>query len=150
MGNLEADVVMVEHWTDLPHGLGRCPWTPSEMLAELQPRHFTHFAFVVHRGEFVTIKWDDADVERGAMGNLVFVHDDALARVLPHVLQVAGRLAERAARVGLQYMHAAVERLVAVNELKRLADARQEALQATNDTIRSQAAELESLRRAAS
>jgi FkbM family methyltransferase len=124
MGELQADVVMVEHWTDLPHGLGLCPWTAEEMVALLQARDFTHFAFMVHRGEFVTLKWDDADVERGAMGNLLFLHDRVLGRLLPVMLDCAGRLAEQAVRQGQTYMHAAAERLALVNDLKQAADDR--------------------------
>ncbi|MGD0455439.1 MAG: FkbM family methyltransferase [Solirubrobacteraceae bacterium] len=124
MGSLEAEIVMVEHWTDLPNGLGVCPWTPEEMTAALRSRGFTHYAFVIHRGEFVTIKWDDATVERGAMGNLVFLHDSVLDRLLPAVLASASRLAERAVGVGQAYMHAASERLALVDELKRAASER--------------------------
>jgi FkbM family methyltransferase len=124
MGSLEADVVMVEHWVDLPHGLGLCPWTARDMLAELKPRGFDHFAFVVHRGEFVTLKWDDAGVERGAMGNLIFLNNSALPRLLPVVLDCAGRLAEQAVRVGQGYMRAADERLALVSGLEQTVDER--------------------------
>jgi FkbM family methyltransferase len=148
MGPLEADVVMVEHWSDLPHGLGKCPWTAAQLLAELEPRGFVHFAFVVHRGEFVTIKWDDAEVERGVVGNLIFMHDSVLVRLLPDVLDIAGNLAEEAVRIGQRYMRAAAERLVVLNELKEAADSRLQALEATTAKVRSQAAQLESLRRA--
>lgn len=146
MGPLEADVVMVEHWVDLPHGLGRCPWTVQDMLAELEPRGFSHFAFISHRGEFVTLKWDDAEVERGAMGNLIFLHDSVLARLLPDVLDCAGWLAEQAVRVGHGYMRAAAERLKLVDELKEAANARLEALETTTAHIRVQDAELAELR----
>jgi len=100
MGALEVDVVMVEHWADLPHGLGRCPWTVRDMLAELEPRGFSHFAFVVHRGEFVTLKWDDGEVEPGAMGNLIFLHERVVATLMPEIVDVSGLLAEQATRVG--------------------------------------------------
>jgi FkbM family methyltransferase len=122
MGSLEADVVMVEHWVDLPHGLGRCPWTTQDMLAELKPRGFNHFAFIVHRGELVTLKWDDGEVEYGAMGNLIFLHDNALPRLLPAVLDCAGRLAERAVHVGQGYMQAADDRAALVDKLRVAAD----------------------------
>jgi FkbM family methyltransferase len=124
MGALEADVVMVEHWTDLPHGLGRCPWTAQQMLDQLTPRGFAHFAFVVHRGEFVTLKWDDPEVEPGAMGNLIFLHERVSARLLPVLLDHAGRLAEGAVQVGQMYVRAAKERLALVDELTRTADER--------------------------
>jgi FkbM family methyltransferase len=139
MGPLEADVVMVEHWTDLPHGLGPCPWTTQEMVAALAARGFTHFAFVVHRGEFVTLKWDDGEVERGAMGNLVFLHDRVLARLLPDVIACAGSLAEQAVGVGQRYMQVASDRSTLVAELKQAANDRMalvdELEQAANDRL---------------
>jgi len=147
MGPLTADLVMVEHWSELPHGLGRCPWTAAEMLAELQPRGFNHFAFVVHRGELTTLKWDDAGVERGAMGNLIFLHDSVLARLTPQLLHVASELAEETVRTAQMYMGAASERLAVISQLEEAAQARLQALEATTARINSQAAELESLRR---
>lgn len=146
MGELEADVVMVEHWTELPHGLGRCPWSAQDMLAELEPRGFAHFAFVVHRGEFVTLKWDDAEVERGSMGNLIFLHERAVAAVLPSILESASRLAEQAVNLGQVYMRAAMERLALIDELSETAEARRQALELTTARMEAQAAELESLR----
>jgi hypothetical protein len=152
--------VMVEHWTDLPHGLGVCPWSTQDMVAALHTRGFSHFAFIVHRGEFVTLKWDDGDIERGAMGNLIFLHDRALTRLMPEVLDCAGWLAEQAVRVGQAYMQAANDRsalvdelkkvaddrLALVDELKEAADARLQALRATTARAKAQNAELEALR----
>jgi FkbM family methyltransferase len=146
MGQLKADVVMVEHWTNLPHGLGVCPWTPQEMVATLNDRGFTHFAFIVHRGEFVTIKWDDAEIESGAMGNLLFVRDEQLERLLPEILDCAGWLAEQAVRVGQRYMQAAGDRLTLVEELKETAETRLQALEATTTRMNSLNDELETLR----
>lgn len=161
MGALDADVVMVEHWSDLPNGLGRCPWTAQELLLELEPRGFTHFAFVVHHGEFVTLKWDDGEIEQGAMGNLVFLHERVLPRLLFDFLDFAGRLAEEAVRVGQRYASAATQRLTLVNELEGIAvdrlaviaeleQAAQErlvALEATTARMNLQASELDALRR---
>jgi FkbM family methyltransferase len=127
MGALDADVVMVEHWNEMPHGMDRCPWTAGDLLSELRPRGFAHFAFIVHRGEFVTLKWDDANVEPGWMGNLMFIHELVIDDLLPDVVDVAGRLAEDAVRVGQMYMHAATERLAVMHDLKETADARSQA-----------------------
>lgn len=140
LGPLEPRVVMVEHWTHLPNGLGACPWTPEEMVAAFKSRGFTHFAFIVHREEFVTLKWDDATVERGAMGNLFFLHDSVVDRLLPAVLECAGSLAEHAVAIGRRYMHAAGERLAMVDELKRVATDRlslaDELKQAADDRLK--------------
>jgi FkbM family methyltransferase len=132
MGPLEVDVVMVEHWVDLPHGLRACPWTVQDMLGELEPRGFSHFAFVVHSDEFVTLKWDEAKVERGAMGNLIFLHDSALQQLLPMVLSCTARLAEQSVRVGQAYMRAAYDRSALLDELKQAAD---ELKQAADDRL---------------
>jgi FkbM family methyltransferase len=160
MGPLEADIVMVEHWTHLPHGLGECPWTTQEMVATLRPRGFTHFAFIVHREEFVTLKWDDGEAERGAMGNLVFVHDRVLRQALPELLGCASGLAERAVDIGQQYASAARDRSAVIDELKEAADDRSKlarqihevaeqrlvALEATRAQLDTRSAELEALR----
>jgi FkbM family methyltransferase len=146
MGALDPDVVMVEHWTDLPNGLGICPWTTKDMVAALHPRGFAHFAFLVHRGEFVTLKWDDGEVERGAMGNLVFVHDRALDRLLPDLLDCAGWLGEETVRTGQMYMAAANDRLELVNELKKTAETQVRALEATTAKLNEQDSELEALK----
>jgi FkbM family methyltransferase len=160
MGRLTADVVMVEHWTDLPQGLGVCPWTTRDLLEALEPHGFSHFAFIVHRGEVATLKWDDGDVERGAMGNLVFLHDSTLDRLLPDLLESAGRLAEQAVDTGQRYMRAASDRLaiiegleqaaddrlVVLRELEEAAKARLQALEATTAELALRTAELDALR----
>jgi len=117
MGALEADVVMVEHWTDLPHSLGRCPWSLESMLSELRPRGFSHFVFIAHRGEFVILHWDDGEVPRGYMGNLVFLHDQVLDRLLPTTLMLASSLAKNAVEVGEMYARAANDRLAVIKGL---------------------------------
>jgi FkbM family methyltransferase len=160
MGELEADIVMVEHWTDLPNSLGACPWTIDEMVRTLRDRGFAHFAFIVHRGEFVTLKWGDGHIEPGAMGNLLFVHDRAVTALVPDILKVAGDLAEDAVIVGRRYMSAAGDRLSLIEELEQTAearltlarelqhaaDARLHALDATTAALATKTAELETLR----
>jgi FkbM family methyltransferase len=118
MGRLEPEVVMVEHWTDLPHSLGACPWTLENMLSELRPRGFTHFAFIAHRAEFVILQWDDGRVPQGSMGNVVFVHERIVDRLAPSVLEIASSLARGAVDVGEMYAHAPWERLEWIDWLK--------------------------------
>jgi hypothetical protein len=148
LGDLEADVVMVEHWTELPLGLGRCPWNIDDLLSQLQPRGFDHFVTLLHRGEFVTLKWDDGEVEPGVMANVVFVHDRVLDRAFPVLLEFAGRLAEQAAQVGQRYMRAAQDRLEIIEELNDAAEARLSALEETSAELerqRARVADLEQL-----
>jgi len=129
LGDLECDVIMLEHWTDLPHSLGQCPWSLDEVVSALRPRHFSHFAFIEHRAEFVFLKWDDGDVGRGHMGNLVFLHDRVLGELLPDVVSCASQLATAAVAVGEMYHTAAEERLELIAQLERECELRLHALE---------------------
>lgn len=123
-GAVAADVVCMQHWTDLPGSLGACPWSAEDVIAELLPRGFSAFAFIVHDGEFVTFKWQDAAVERGAIGSLIFLHDAKLQLMLPELLGCAGWIAQRAMRVGRAFELAWKQREQLTDELRRVADER--------------------------
>jgi FkbM family methyltransferase len=118
MGDLEADVVMVEHWSNLPHSLGRCPWTGAAMVSALAQHGFSQHAFIVHRSEFVVLQWNDVTVEDGHMGNIVFLHDRVADRLLPELLACASELASAAVGVGEMYAAAAGERLALIARLE--------------------------------
>jgi FkbM family methyltransferase len=118
MGDLDCDVVMVEHWVDLPHSLGPCPWTLEQIASPLQARGFSHFAVIQHRSEFLILTWDDGEIPAGHMGNIVFLHARVVDRLLPDVLTCASDLAIGAVQVGEMYATAAVERLAVIEELK--------------------------------
>lgn len=119
MGDLTCDVVMLEHWLDLPHSLGRCPWSIGDVTAVLRPRGFLQFAFLEHRGEFAILKWNDAGVGVGSMGNVVFVHDDALQAVLPVLLGCAATLAGENLELGERYAAAAHARLAVIEQFEQ-------------------------------
>ena len=129
MGDLEADVVMVEHWSNLPHSLGPCPWTSAEMVSALAQRGFSHYAFIAHRGEFVVVQWNDATVQDGHMGNIVFLHDRVVDRLLPDVLECASQLASGAVGVGEMYADAARARLALVERLEEECELRLKAFE---------------------
>ena len=114
---LDCDVVIVEHWRDLPHSLGQCPWTGDQMIRALNGHGFSHFAFIVHDGEQTTLQWDDASVCPGQVGNLVFLRDRVLAQLLPNVIECAASLAKDAVRIAQERTRAADERLVVIGEL---------------------------------
>jgi hypothetical protein len=124
MGPLEPDIVMVEHWRELPDGLGLCPWTSEEMAAQLRPRGFSHFLYLIHRGEFASFAWDDGEVEPGAMGNLLFLHERVLDSALPSMLAVLAELSEQAVAVARRHTSAAAERLEVIDGLAQAADER--------------------------
>jgi len=123
MGSLECDIVMVEHWTDLPRSLGRCPWTADEMISALGSRGFSHFVFVVHRGETALLRWDDADVPSGQFGNLAFVHDRVVAQVWPVIVDCATACAELA----IEHLELRLEEVEADREARLEVIQRQEA-----------------------
>ena len=137
---LECDVVMVEHWSDLPHSLGPCPWSTEEMLSALRAHGFSDFAFIVHRGEFVILQWNDGVVPVGCMGNLVFLHDRVVEHFLPAVLACASSLAERAVALAEVQANEAHDRVVVIDELSRendlLAKAAHERLAVIEDLTR--------------
>ena len=137
MGRLDCDVVMVEHWRELPHSLGPCPWTADEMISALAARGFSHFAFVEHSGEFVILKWNDADVAVGCMGNLVFMHDRIVAHLLPDLLESASQLADEAVSVGEMYATAAAERLLVIETLQQALEKRGGVIQSVRRRISS-------------
>jgi FkbM family methyltransferase len=128
MGDLDCDVVMVEHWSNLPNSLGQCPWTGAEMVSALVARGFTHYAFVVHRGEFVVLQWEDATVQDGHMGNIVFLHDRVVDTLLPDLLECASQLASATVGVGEMYAEAAGERLQLIERLEHECELRQQTI----------------------
>ena len=122
LGGLEAEVIMIEHWVDLPNSLGACPWQLEEVIAALEPRGFHHFAFVAHQGEFTLLKWDDGTVLPGDMGNLLFIHDSALDQSLTHVLTTASALSTVLVARAQERAAAANDRLGVIAELERERD----------------------------
>jgi FkbM family methyltransferase len=96
LGAFECDVVMVEHWAELPNSLGRCPWTSEQMTSALTPRGFSQFVLVDHRGEAALVKWNDAEIGAGRFGNLVFLHDRVADAAWPAVAGCATAWAEDA------------------------------------------------------
>jgi FkbM family methyltransferase len=147
MGDLDCDVVMVEHWTDLPNSLGRCPWTSEEIASALRQKGFSHFAFFHHHGEEATLKWDDAEVPTGDMGNLVFLHDRVVDHLLPHVLESASALAdENSRRLGAKLAVLEHDRAARLKVIERLAAQLEQSeadRQARLETIERLAAQLE-------
>ena len=118
MASLDCDVVMVEHWVDLPLFLGPCPWRFEDLESVTAKKGLNNFAFIAHRGEIDVLQWNDSAIPVGAMGNALFVHDRVLDRVLPAVLDCATQLALRTADTAATYARIAAERLEVIAELK--------------------------------
>jgi FkbM family methyltransferase len=116
MGALDCDVIMVEHWEDLPRSLGRCPWTSDEMTHLLGGRGFNHVALFAHHREFTAVQWDDPQIPAGRMGNLVFVHDRIMAAGAPQILVRVSAAVREIVTWGEAQADAARERLVSLGE----------------------------------
>jgi FkbM family methyltransferase len=112
LGELDCDVIMTEHWVELPNSLGPCPWTTEEMLAAVAPRGFRHFAFFTHRGECTIVQWDDGRIPVGFAGNLLFFHDRVVDALMPEILEAATTL-------GRAVVEVADRRLDKIAELDR-------------------------------
>jgi FkbM family methyltransferase len=161
MGDLECDVVMVEHWNELPGSLGRCPWTTDEMSAALGEKGFSNFAFVVHLGEVVIVQWNDGEVPVGHMGNLIFLHDRVSEVLVPEVLKSASALGRRAAGIATARAAVASAQSAVIAELRDARDLQtkaaverlamlEELTSRRDNTVQHLRSELESQARAAS
>jgi FkbM family methyltransferase len=139
LGELECDVIMTEHWTDLPASLGPCPWTSEEMLTAVAGPGFEHFVCFVHRGELTIAQWDDARVPVGAHGNLVFVHNRVVETLALDVLLTSSALAVSSADAaeGLLARIEALERERVIQT--NTADERLGAMRVLDDQRRSEA-----------
>jgi FkbM family methyltransferase len=126
---LRAEIVMVEHWTELPGTLGPCPWTLERMVELVAPLGPTHFVCVHHGDLHTTLEVDRAEVPPGEWSNLIFVADalrDALdAALAPVRARLEAQLLERAEH----YRRVSEERLTVLEELERAAVERLEMIE---------------------
>jgi FkbM family methyltransferase len=119
IGELACDVVMVEHWTDLPRSLGPCPWTTDEIVDVFRALGYSHFLLVAHHGEYVTVTLDGGEVSVGEFGNLIFLHDAVVTDLLPAAADVVSVLSKRAHELRQLHETAPRERPELFSELDR-------------------------------
>jgi FkbM family methyltransferase len=128
--SLEAEIVMVEFWGDLPETLGRCPFDLDQirsLVEELGPRRFV---FVRHGPRHLSVsRWDVADPADGEWGNLVFVADSLVAAAEAALPALDRALRERSERIMAQQERAARERLELIERLSAAADERLELIE---------------------
>ena len=128
--SIDADLVMVEFWGDLPDTLGPCPFELEELRSLVEPLGPRRFLFVRHGPRHVGIgRWDTADPGKGEWGNLVFVAD-SLVEAAEAALPGAGpRLPQRSERITAEQERAAAERLELIERLTEEADERLELIE---------------------
>jgi FkbM family methyltransferase len=128
--SLEAEIVMVEFWGDLPDTLGPCPFDLDQirsLVEELGPRHFV---FVRHGRRHLSVsRWDIADPADGEWGNLVFISDALVAAAEAALPALDRALRGRSERITAQQERAAADRMELIERLSAEADERLELIE---------------------
>lgn len=123
--SLEAELVMVEFWGDLPDTLGTCPFDLDELRALVEPLGPRRFLFVRHGPRHLSIgRWDTADPGEGEWGNLVFVADSLGETAEAALPELDRALRQRNERITAEQERAAVERLALIGRLNETAGER--------------------------
>jgi FkbM family methyltransferase len=128
--SIQADLVMVEFWGNLPETLGRCPFELEELRSLVEPLGPRRFLFVKHGPRHLGIgRWDTADPGKGEWGNLVFVADSLVEAAEAALPELDRALLQRSERITAEQERAAVERLGMIERLTEAADERLELIE---------------------
>lgn len=128
--SIDADLVMVEFWGNLPETLGPCPFELEELRSLVEPLGPRRFLFVKHGPRHLGIgRWDTADPGRGEWGNLVFVADSLVEAAEAALPELDRALLQRSERITAEQERAAVERLGLIERLSEAADERLEVIE---------------------
>lgn len=128
--SIDADLVMVEFWGNLPETLGPCPFELEELRSLVEPLGPRRFLFVKHGPRHLGIgRWDTADPGRGEWGNLVFVADSLVEAAEAALPELDRALLQRSERITAEQERAAVERLGLIERLSEAADERLELIE---------------------
>jgi FkbM family methyltransferase len=128
--SLEADLVMVEFWGDLPDTLGRCPFELEELHSLVEPLGPRRFLYVRHGPRHLSIgRWDTADPGEGEWGNLIFVADRLVEAAEAALPDLDRALLARSERITMEQERAAAERLELIERLTEAADERLELIE---------------------
>jgi FkbM family methyltransferase len=145
-GTLRAEIVMVEHWTDLPETLGPCPWTLEEIVELVSPLGPGHYVCVRHGDIHTTLELGGARVAAGEWSNLIFVADHLREALEAAVVPVRGDLEAQLLERAEGYRRVADERLAIMEELDRAARERKEMIETRDRQREALDRELASLR----
>ena len=127
---LDADVVMVEFWGELPETLGPCPAGLDELRSLVEPLGPRRFLFVRHGPRQVGIgRWDTADPGEGEWGNLIFLADSLVDDAQAALPELDRSLRARGERLIAEQETASAERLELIQRLSEEADARLEVIE---------------------
>jgi FkbM family methyltransferase len=118
--SIDADLVMVEFWGNLPDTLGPCPFELEELRSLVEPLGPRHFLFVRHGPRHLGIgRWD----------TLVFVADSLVEAAEAALPALDRALLQRSERITAEQERAAADRLELIERLTEAADERLELLE---------------------
>jgi FkbM family methyltransferase len=131
--SIEAAIVMVEFWGDLPDTLGPCPFGLDEVRSLVETLGPRRFLFVRHGLRHVSVaRWDTADPDTGEWGNLIFISDSLLEAAETALPALDRALRERSERITAEQERAAAERLEVLQQLSETAAERLELIERLN------------------
>jgi FkbM family methyltransferase len=134
--SIEAEIVMVEFWGDLPDTLGPCPFELDELRSLVEPLGPRRFVFVRHGPRHVGVsRWETADPAEGDWGNLIFVGDSLVPAAEAALPALDRALRERSERITSEQERAARERLDLIERLSAEADERLEVVERLQRTV---------------
>jgi FkbM family methyltransferase len=119
MGDLEADVVMIEFWDDLPDVYGKGPYSIADLDRVLRPRGFSNFVLVKRHDELSALQINDPKTRSGDWGNVIFIHDRVFAEVSSVIFAAAARTQNTLIDKALGFRDEGVRRLDFLNEATR-------------------------------
>lgn len=128
--SIEAEIVMVEFWGDLPETLGPCPFELEELRSLVEQLGPRRFLFVRHGLRHVGVsRWDTADPAEGEWGNLIFLSDSLVPAAEAALPPLDRALRQRSERITSEQERAAGERLELIERLSAEAGERLELIE---------------------
>lgn len=125
---IRPEIVMVEHWTDLPGSHGPCPWSFGELRELASGLGLERWVSFAHGEIHTRVEAGVEGPEIGEWANVVFFAPHLAGAVEAALPGIRGYLEERLLAKADAYREAAEERLVLVRELEVAAAERLERL----------------------
>jgi len=89
MGNLNADVVVIEFRGDSPDSDGKNACCIADLDRLLRPRGFSNFAVAKRHDGFTALQVNEPKTRSGDSGSVIFIHDRVFAGVSPVIFDAA-------------------------------------------------------------
>lgn len=123
MGALRPSLILLEYWEGLPE-TGSSPYRLIEVAQLLAERGFTDSVFVKRHDEFEVVQLNDLRTRAGDWGNLLFIHEDVRADVLPAAFDLMAEAHERLIDRAVMFKKQCAARMEVINDLHDQAEQR--------------------------